>query len=35
MAVAPVETLLRAPGAHFGHRDHSDRSIVIAEIGGS
>src|SRR5207245_164438 len=21
--------------AHFGHRDHSDRSIVIAEIGGS
>jgi hypothetical protein len=22
-------------GAHFGHRDHSDRSIVIAEIGGS
>jgi hypothetical protein len=22
-------------GAHFGHRDHSDRSIVISEIGGS
>jgi len=21
--------------AHFGHRDHSDRSIVISEIGGS
>jgi hypothetical protein len=21
--------------AHFGHRDHADRSIVIAEIGGS
>jgi len=24
-----------SPGAHFGHRDHSDRSIVISEIGGS
>jgi hypothetical protein len=21
--------------AHFGHRDHSDRAIVISEIGGS
>jgi hypothetical protein len=21
--------------AHFGHRDHSDRSIVITKIGGS
>jgi hypothetical protein len=21
--------------AHFGHRDHSDRSIMISEIGGS
>jgi len=24
-----------ACAAHFGHRDHSDRSIVISEIGGS
>jgi hypothetical protein len=23
------------PHAHFGHRDHSDRSIVISKIGGS
>jgi hypothetical protein len=23
------------PTAHFGHRDHSDRSIVITAIGGS
>jgi hypothetical protein len=22
-------------GAHFGHRDHSDRPIMISEIGGS
>ena len=22
-------------GAHFGHRDHPDRSIVITQIGGS
>ena len=22
-------------GAHFGHRDHSDRFIAISEIGGS
>jgi hypothetical protein len=28
----PVEV---SSGAHFGHRDHSDRSSVISEIGGS
>jgi hypothetical protein len=27
--------LLARLGAHFGHRDHSDRSIVISEIGRS
>jgi hypothetical protein len=26
---------LRGLAAHFGHRDHSDRSIVITKIGGS
>jgi hypothetical protein len=26
---------LQTEPAHFGHRDHSDRSIVITEIGGS
>jgi hypothetical protein len=29
------EVIMRAFSAHFGHRDHSDRSIVITEIGGS
>ena len=42
MAWAEIRTLLHCRDsyiarwtAHFGHRDHSDRSIVISEIGGS
>ena len=34
-AVGDLAALPFAQGAHFGHRDHSDRSIVITEIGGS
>jgi len=34
-SVAPHIPSLFAAGAHFGHRDHSDRFIVISEIGGS
>jgi hypothetical protein len=31
----PCELVGLTQGAHFGHRDHSDRSIVISQIGGS
>ncbi len=34
VGVAP-EQAGRSVRAHSGHRDHSDRSIVITEIGGS
>jgi hypothetical protein len=38
LIVWAVVALLAVSGqvtAHFGHRDHPDRSIVISEIGGS
>jgi len=36
MEIAPTLAEQRVlEGAHFAHRDHSDRSIVISEIGGS